>query len=382
MHIGLNIVFLVPGAQGGIETYARELIPELVNAGGGHRFTAFVNREAARTPGPWTELVESVVVPVNPRRRIEWVRGEQQLLPPRARRAGVDLLHSVASTAPVWGRFRRVVTIHDLIYRTVPSAHPGVRSLGMRVLVPLAARSSDRIIVDAASTRAELEQFLHVPPQKVDVVPLGVGAVARTAPMDEASLRANLAAGERPMVLSVSAKLAHKNLLRLIGALSLIPAERRPLLVLPGYPTAHEEELRQRVAELGLGADVRMLAWIPSGELEGLYSAAACFVFPSLAEGFGLPVLEAMARGVPVACSGRGALAEVAGDAALHFDPERESDIAAAIERLLGDPVEADRLRTAGRERASRFSWRATAAATLASYERAIAPGEPAGQAR
>jgi glycosyltransferase involved in cell wall biosynthesis len=372
MHVGLNLLFLVPGATGGMEVYASELIPELVAAAPEHRFTAFVSREAAAAEGPWRELDGCVVVPVSSSSRLARVRGEQQLLPPLARRAGVDLVHSLASTAPAWGRFCRVTTIHDLIYRLVPEAHPGLLSLGMRVLVPLAARRSDRIIVDAASTRDDLQRLLGVAPDRVDVVPLGLGRTPQTAPLPEADLRRRLDAGDRPIVLSVSAKLAHKNLIRLISALATIPAAERPLLVLPGYPTPHEQELRERAVALGVSADVRLLAWVSGEELEGLYAAAAAFVFPSLAEGFGLPVLEAMARGVPVACSARGALAEVAGDAALLFNPLEESEIAQAIRRLIEDGDEAARLATAGRERAARFSWQTAAAGTLAAYRRAV----------
>ena len=375
MHVGLNLVFLVPGQTGGMEVYARELIPELVAAAPQHRFTAFVNREAAAAPGPWADVVEAVVVPVDPRNRIEWVRGEQQLLPPLAQRAGVDLLHSLASTSPAWGSFRRVVTIHDLIYKLVPEAHPGLRSLGMRLLVPLAARRNHRNIADSAATRHDLERLLHVRPGKVDVVPLGLGTSRRAAALPEAEVRARLDAGARPIVLSVSAKLAHKNLMRLITAVSLLPGERRPVLVLPGYGTPHEAELRAHARQLGVEPDVRFLGWVSTEELEGLYAAAAGFVFPSLAEGFGLPVLEAMARGVPVACSNRGALAEVAGDAALLFDPESEQAIASAMRTLIEDRAEAERLAAAGRVRATGFSWRATAAGTLAAYAGALPPG-------
>jgi glycosyltransferase involved in cell wall biosynthesis len=311
-------------------------------------------------------------VPVRARNRVEWVRGEQQLLPSLAARAGVDLVHSLANTAPLWGRFRRVVTIHDLNYRLVPEAHLGFRGYGMRVLVPLAARRSHRIVVDADSTRDDLTRFLKVRPDKIDVVPLGIGVQARAMPLSESEVRALLQVDGRALVLCVAAKRPHKNLLRLVGAIARIPAERRPVLALPGYRTAHEEELRARAAELGVAADVRLLGWVGREELEGLYAAASCFVFPSLIEGFGLPVLEAMARGVPVACSGRGSLAEVAGGAALEFDPESEEAIAAAIETLLSDPVEANRLRTAGLRRASRFTWAATAAGTMACYERTL----------
>jgi glycosyltransferase involved in cell wall biosynthesis len=373
MHVGLNLVYLVPGYTGGTETVARELIPELVAAAPHARFTAFINREAAaERDAPWGSMIPAVTVPVRARNRVEWVRGEQLLLPHLAERAGVDVLHSLANTAPVWGKFRRVVTIHDLSYRLVPEAHLGVLGLGMRVLVPLAARRSHRIAVDATSTRGDLERLLRVPAEKVDVIPLGIGSGPRAAPMPKPELRTKLDAGSRPIVLCVAAKRPHKNLLRLLGALALIPAERRPLLVLPGYPTAHEDELRHRAKRLGITADVRLLGWIDPSELEGLYAAATCLVFPSLLEGFGLPVLEAMVRGLPVACSGRGSLAEVAGDAAVVFDPESEQAIAAAIERLLSDRAEAERLRVAGRERAAQFTWAATARGTIACYERTL----------
>ncbi len=371
MHVGLNLVFLVPGEQGGMETYARELIPELVAAAPEHRFTAFVGRAAAAADGPWRGLVGSVVVAVDSRDRLQWVRGEQLMLPPLARRAGIDLLHSFASTAPGWGPFRRVVTIHDLIYRTLPEAHPGVRALGMRVLVPLAAHRSHRVIADSRATADDVRTYLRIPTRRIDVVGLGVGAARRAQPLPEGELRSRLDAGARPILLTVSAKLAHKNLMRLIGALASLPAGERPLLVLPGYSTPHEDELRAQAASLGVADDVRFLGWVSSAELEGLYAAAAAFVFPTLAEGFGLPVLEAMARSVPVTCSDIAVLREVAGDDALYFDPRSEQAIAAAITRLLSDGPLADRLRAGGPQRAARFSWRRAAEETVASYRRA-----------
>ena len=369
MHVGLNLVFMVPGQTGGMEVAARALIPALRDAAPGVRFTAFVNRESARE-----DLgVESVVVPVDATKRVEWVRGEQQLLPGIARRSGCGLVHSLASTAPARGRFVRVTTIHDLNYLMVPGAHFGLRGLGMRVLVPLAARTAHRVIADSASTRDDLVERLRVPAAKVDVVPLGLGRPASAARTPAAELRERLALGERRVVLSLSAKRPHKNLAGLLDALARIPPERRPVVVLPGYPTPHEAELRARGAALGLDGDVRFLGWTSGADVEGLFALSDAFVFPSFYEGFGLPVLEAMARGVPVACSNRASLPEVAGDAALLFDPGDPGAIAAALERLLGDRAEAERLRAAGRAQAARFTWAKAAGLTLAAYERALA---------
>jgi glycosyltransferase involved in cell wall biosynthesis len=371
LHVGLNLVYLVPGETGGMEVYARELIPRLA-AIEGLELTAFVNREAAEgAPGPWHEIAHETV-PVNARNRVQWVRGEQQHLPRMAARAGCEVVHSLASTAPLHGRFVRVTTIHDLNYKLVPEAHFGVMRLGMGVLVPAAARRSQRIVVDAHSTVDDVVDHLHVPRSKVDVVPLGVGHEPAGAATPAAELRARLDLGERPVLLSVSAKRPHKNLLRLLAAHARIDAAERPMLVLPGYSTPHEAELVARAEALGTAAHVRFPSWLDQPDLEGLYAVATAFVFPSLYEGFGFPVLEAMRRGVPVACSDRSTLPELAGGAALLFDPEDDAAIHAALVRLLGDGELRERLRVAGPEQAARFDWDATATATAAVYERAL----------
>ena len=246
-----------------MEVYARELIAQLVEqAPPGTRFTAFINREAAAAGGPWGELLPAVTVPVRARRREQWVLGEQALLPVMARRAGVDIVHSLASTAPVWGPFARVVTVHDLIYARFPEAHPGLRDRGMGLLVPAAARRADRVIADSHSTRSDIVELLGVSEQKIDVVPLGVGALGGASPLSAADTRGRFGLGERDIVLSLSAKRPHKNLLALLGALALISADRRPLLVLPGYSTWHEAELRARAVQLGVDQDVRLLGWL------------------------------------------------------------------------------------------------------------------------
>ena len=363
MRIGINLVFLVPGETGGMEVYARHLIDAMRDRAD---LTAFVGEEARG----WSGLDE-VVVPVRASRRVDWVRGEQQHLPRLA--AGMDLVHSLSSTGPAWGGFRRVTTIHDLIYKLHPEAHFGVRSLGMRVLVPLAARRSHRLITGSKSARDDVVRYLKVDPARIDVVPHGLGAPPRPEiALPEHELRKRHRLGDRPLVLCLSAKRPHKNLVALLGALALIPSERRPVALIAGYRTPHEAELQALALELGVEEDVRFVGWVPDDELEGLYAMATCLVFPSFHEGFGLPVLEAMARGVPVACSARSSLPEIAEGAALLFDPDDHAAVAASIERLLGDDGERERLRAAGRERAGRFTWEAAAEGTLRAYERAL----------
>jgi glycosyltransferase involved in cell wall biosynthesis len=336
------------------------------------RLTAFVSREGADARLDWLADIDTQTVGVNARNRFDWVRGEQQLLPGMAKRAEVDLVHSLASTAPLRGSFRRITTVHDLIYLVHPEAHFGVLALGMRGVVGLAVRRSHRLIAVSRSTANDLEDRLHVPAAKIDVVPNGVTTPPPVSP-DVDALRRTYELGDRKVVLAASAKRPHKNLARLLDALATMPPDRRPVLLLPGYPTEHERELREQTVRLGIEADTRFLGWVDGDELEGLYAVSDGFVMPSLYEGFGLPVLEAMARGVPVACSDRSSLPEVAGDAALLFDPEDVTAIAQALDRLVHDRSTADRLRSAGPARAAEFSWRRTAEATIAAYGRALA---------
>lgn len=371
MHIGLNLIYLIPGETGGTEIVARELIPELVNASPHVKFTAFINRETSSMLESlkWLANMSTVTLPIHARQRVQWFLGEQVLLPRFAARAGIDLLHSLANTGPSLGSFKRVVTIHDLHFKLVPEAHTPLMRLGMAVAVPLAARRSDRVIAPSKSTANEIHALLRINRSKISTVVQGAGTSVRATPLPERELRKRYGLQHRQIVLCVASKRRHKNLAALVSALALISPERRPVLVCPGYSTPYERELLDLADRLGVLKNVKMLSWITSEELEGLYEAAACLACPSLHEGFGLPVLEAMVRGVPVACSSRGALAEVAGDAAITFDPTQPNSIAAGIELLLSDPIKRAELREMGIKRASGYSWQVAAKEIMAVYE-------------
>ena len=226
----------------------------------------------------------------------------------------------------------RVVTVHDLIYQHFPGAFPPAARLGLQLVVPAGARRARRVQVSSSATKAEVVEHFGLAPEKIDVVPLGLGMRDVPDPTAEAELRARLGLGERPVLLTVNAALPHKNLERLLRAVALVP---EPVLALVGHAGRDSERLRALAAELGIAERVRITGWLSDEDLEGLYRLAAGFVYPSLHEGFGMPVLEAMRRGTPVACADATSLPEVVGDAALLFDPYSVEAIAAAARTLL-----------------------------------------------
>lgn len=376
MKIALNLSFVVPGETGGSEIYVRCLVPELARLVGADSLTLFASPELAAEmrATPWFECGTVVTVRAPGRSRVRRSAAEQLLLPLAVRRARVDVLHNMASTAPAWsGAQASVTTILDLIYLHYPAAHSRLLAGGMGMLVPLAARRSDRIIAISHATKDDLVASLGIDPIKIDVVHLGPGPGSDAEPTPEVDLRRRLGLGDAAIVVSPSARRAHKNLERLLDAFALVDDPSQPTLVLPGYATGVEDALVTRARQLGLADRVVFCGWLSDADLAGLYASATALVFPSLYEGFGLPVLEAMRRGLPVACSERSSLPEIAGDAALLFDPESVRAIAEAITRLLSDAELRARLSDAGPRRAADFTWERAALDTLASYERALA---------
>jgi glycosyltransferase involved in cell wall biosynthesis len=284
----------------------------------------------------------------------------------------------VAMTGPLACRARRVVTVPDTIWITHPEATITHRL--WRAIVPVVAKRAQRVVAISHAAGDDLQRDLGVPAAKLDVVPLGYGSPVTIAPTAGAELRARLKLGPGPIVLNVGQKKPHRNLESLIRAMVAV-RETVPdaQLVLPGPPNAEAEAaLRALVTSVGLDGAVTIPGFVETADLEGLYAEAEAFVLPSLVEGFGLPVLEAMARGLPVACSRDSAPGEVAGTAGLLLDPTSETEIADATVRLLTDGELRARLSVAGKERAAGYTWERCADETLGVYRRALAGGRKA----
>jgi glycosyltransferase involved in cell wall biosynthesis len=364
VHVAYNLLHLVPGETGGAEIYARRLLPALQKAEPDLEMTLFLGGPAARDD--WGEGMNVIPLRFDPRSRARRVLAEQTLLPGALRQAQPELLHNLFNTAPAVRAVPQVTTIHDVVHRRHPDS--GVMALGVKALVPLAARRSARILTVSEASKTDIVRFLGVPADRVDVAPNGPGMREDVTGPPPPEIRRRFEIGDEPLVLTVAPNRPHKNIPRLVEALAQIPDA---VLVIPGYETG-DDELEALADRVGVSGRLRRPGWVDEATLDGLYRAADCFVFPSLAEGFGLPVLEAMLRGAPVACSNATSLPEVAGDAALLFDPLDVDAIAVSVQRILEDSELADRLRAAGRERARRFSWEEAARRTLACYRKAL----------
>jgi glycosyltransferase involved in cell wall biosynthesis len=375
MRVGLNLLYLVPRQVGGTEIYARRLIAALGRRHPEAEFIVFCGREAAtELPDPgWPKNVRVWRLPVSCAIKPLRLAAELVQLPAAAAKARVDLLHSLGTTTPVVTSCPRVVTLHDVIYDVYPDSFAAAARWGLKVIVPLGARRAQRVVTSSQATRDDLIERFGLDPARIDVVYLGYGMREVGKPAPEALLRRRLELGDAPVLLTVAAALPHKNLDRLLAAVARLDVGDRPppTLVMVGHAGRQTEHLHARAAELGIADRVRITGWVDDAELEGLYRMAHAFVYPSLHEGFGMPVLEAMRRGVPTACADATSLPEVAGDAALLFDPTSVDAIARTTARLFVDAGLSARLGEAGIARAKRFSWEVTAEGMWATYGRA-----------
>jgi glycosyltransferase involved in cell wall biosynthesis len=373
LSIALNLTFLVEESAGA-GRYARELVRAILRVEPETCITAFVGSKAPRCP--WgidiADRIEVIRFPVPGTGFPPWhLVAQMGALPAMAARRRVDVIHGLANLVPPLSLTPTVVTILDVTWIHFPATMRRRATLARQVLVPVCARAADRVIAISEAAKRDLVRTLRLDSGKIDVTALGVRRHhPRASPPQH--LRRKFGLGREPIVLSVAQKREHKNIASIIRGVA-VGGVRDVQLVLPGAPTAHESELRALAAALGIADRVHFLPWLSDADLDELYGLASCFVLASFAEGFGLPILEAMSHGVPVACSNVSSMPEVAGGAALYFDPSSEEQIGRAIERLVRDRALADDLRRRGYERCDLFSWDETARRTLATYRRAIA---------
>ena len=287
----------------------------------------------------------------------------------------VDVFHSPDFVLPPVHRARTILTVHDLAFLLYPECADAALRAYLEKTVPSSARRADFIVADSENTRRDVISLLGIDPARVSVVPGGVDPSFHPVddPARQRALRERLGLGpDAPYILFVGVIEPRKNLVGLLEAFAILKA-RRSLphkLVVVGRKGWLWEETLERAEASPFKDDVIFPGFIPDGELATLYSAAETFAFPSHYEGFGLPVLEAMACGTPVVSSRASSLPEVVGDAGMQVDPEDTEGLAAALELLaLNAELRAD-LRRRGLERAAQFTWAAAARAQMDVYER------------
>jgi glycosyltransferase involved in cell wall biosynthesis len=290
------------------------------------------------------------------------------------RRWGVHLLH-VQYVRPPRSDVPVATTIHDISFEHFPKLFSRRTRLRMRATIPWSARHSAVVLTGSEHARGDLLQAYGLAPERVVVTPYA--ADRRFGRLDRAETDRLLAGMGLPegYLLCVGNLQPRKNLRRLVEAFATLPAEIRPPLVVVGQPAWLYDDIYAAVRRRHLGADVHFTGFVSTEQLVALYSRAHAFAYPSLYEGFGLPVLEALACGVPTLTSDRSSLPEVAGDAALLTDPEDVEAIAAGLERVICDEALRGRLAERGPRQAARFSWERCAEVTAQAYQFALESG-------
>ncbi len=361
MHIAIDYTAAVQ-QRAGIGRYTRELVGALLrlpeSQEAGHRYTLFAAAGGQAVPA---DLLPSPAVrfrflPLSDEWAARLWHRVRLPIPVEVFTGPVDLFYSPDFVLPpTRPGTRTLLTVHDLSFLRYPDHFVPKLVRYLERVVPASVARADRVLADSEATRADLIRLLGTPPEKVEVLYSGVDARFRPErePGERERLRARYGL-DRPYVLSVGTLQPRKNYVRLIRAFVRLPDTGRGLVIAGGQGWLYESVLEEAARHPDR---VRVLGFVEDADLPALYRGADLFVFPSFYEGFGLPVLEAMACGVPVVCSGVSSLPEVAGDAALLVDPEDEDGLRGAMERALEDEGLRREMAARGRARAAQFTW-------------------------
>ncbi|MGQ9716465.1 MAG: glycosyltransferase family 4 protein [Anaerolineae bacterium] len=359
MHIAIDYTAAVQ-QRAGIGRYTRELIGALLRLpeAQSHRYTLFAAAGGRSVPVdlPLSSAVRLRFLPLSDEWAARLWHRARLPIPVETFTGPVDLFYSPDFVLPpTLSRTRTLLTVHDLSFLRYPDHFVPKLVRYLERVVPASVARAERVLADSEATRADLIRLLGVPPEKVEVLYSGVDARFRPEPESGEQERLRTRYGlDRPYVLSVGTLQPRKNFVRLIRAFARLPATGRMLVIAGSRGWLYESVLEEAARHPDR---VRVLGFVEDADLPALYRGADLFVFPSFYEGFGLPVLEAMACGVPVVCSGVSSLPEVAGDAALLVDPEDEEGLSQAMERVLEDEGLRQEMAARGRARAARFTW-------------------------
>jgi glycosyltransferase involved in cell wall biosynthesis len=361
----------------GIGNFVYHLLTALRELEAEHSFILYVDNPKAIEVVPNDSRF--VVKQLGPRLDPCW---EQISLPLMVARDQLDILHSPANTAPIYlpARTKLVLTIHDVMYllptQVLPPPPSLYHRLGRqyrRLVVPCVARQAAAIITDSNYSRQDIVKHLHLDVTQIEVVGGAANYACRIITQAEtlATVRAKYALNS-PFILALGAVDPRKNTARIMEAYERFRrrTSARYQLVLLGLPSTGQAQFRQLAQQLDIVDDVVLAGFVPEDNLVALYNAAELFVYPSLYEGFGLPILEAMTCGTPVITSPRGSLPEIAGDAAFMVDPLNVETIADGLWRVINDSTLRQELIVRGHIQTQKFSWRQAALQTLEIYQR------------
>lgn len=380
MKVAVNSLFLIPGEVGGSETYFMETVRAVLRDHPGVELAFITNREnhevlrRAFASSPACSFHGPLVAASN---RCARIVVEQTGLPHRLRRIRPDVLWSPGYTMPAFAPCPQVVSILDMQYRTHPDDLGAVARWTTHALISMAVRRADRILTISEFSRREIVRETGCPGERIDVTHLGADALyGREIPADQRrEARLRLLGVEAPFILSVAHSYPHKNLALLVEAFTAAAADLPHHLVLVGKARRGEPALRAALA-LSPAGRVHRIAGLATGDLAALYQSCSVFAFPSLYEGFGLPVLEALAAGVPVLATGEGSTRDVGGEAVAYAAGRDRAAWTEHLVRLATLPdAERARLREAGRRRAASFTWASTASATVDAWTQAARNG-------